>query len=188
MRAIYSQSCRISCLFKLSILLVKLSISIYLSNKHLRTGSGYFYIDDRCKLNIAKVDMQNMNVKGHKIHLEWRMDVLSLRRTLGWSAYKITSRLWDRYKPNDISKEGLLSFVRRTIKRGTVQNIVRSGRPRAARTTLNIREVSARHRNKPNPGQRSTAQHLNISQSSVQWILKQDLNLKPYHKTRTSRY
>ena len=62
--------------------------------------------------------MQNINVKGHKKHLEWRMDVLSLRRTLGWSAYKITSQLWDHYKPNDISKEGLLSFVKRTIERG----------------------------------------------------------------------
>jgi len=103
--------------------LVKPSISIHLSNKHLKTGSGHFYIDDRCKLNIPKVDMQNINVKGHKKHLEWRMNVLSLRKTLGWSAYKITSQLWDCYKPNDISKEGLLSFVKRTIKRGTVQGI-----------------------------------------------------------------
>jgi len=108
------------------------------------------------------------------------MDVLSLRRTLGWSAYKITSQLWDHYKPNDISKEGLLSFVKRTIEPGTVQDIDRPGRPRAARTTSNIREVSARHLNKSNPGQISTAEHLNISQSSVQRILNHDLNLKPY--------
>ena len=68
-----------------------------------------------------------MTVKGHKKHLEWRMNVLSLRRTLGWSAHKITLHLWDRYKPNDISKEGLLSFVKKTIERGTVQDTVRFG-------------------------------------------------------------
>ena len=78
-------------------------------------------------------------------------------------------------------------MVTRTIERGAVQDIVRFGGPRTARKTSNIREVSARHLNKPNPGQRSTALHLNISRSSVQRILKQDLNLMPYHKTRTSR-
>ncbi len=39
--------------------------------------------------------MQDINVKGHKKHLEWRMNVLSSRKTQGWSANKITSQLWN---------------------------------------------------------------------------------------------
>ena len=115
--------------------------------------------------------MQGINIKGHKKHLEWKMNVLSLRKTQGRSAYRIASELWDFYMPNDISREGLLSFVKRTIKRGTVQDTVRSGRPRTARPTSNIREVRDLHLNKQNPGQRSTAQQLRISRSTVQRIL-----------------
>jgi hypothetical protein len=115
------------------------------------------------------------------------MHVLSLREIHGWSANKITSELWNRYQPNDINKSGLLSFVKRTIKRGTVQDLLRSGKPRSKRTKSNIRKTRQRHLNKQNPGQRATANKLNISKSSVQRILKEDLKLKPYHKTRTSR-
>ena len=39
-----------------------------------------------------------------------------------------------------------------------------------------------------NQDQRVTARKLNISKSSVQRILKEDLKLKPYHEARTSRF
>jgi AraC-like DNA-binding protein len=131
--------------------------------------------------------MLDINVKGHQKHLDLRVHVLSLREIYGWSANEITSELWKRYQPNDISKVGLLSFVKRTIKRGTVQDLPRSGRPKSKRTKSNIRKTREKHLNKQNPGQRVTANKLNISKSSVQRILKEDLKLKPYHKTRTSR-
>jgi hypothetical protein len=131
--------------------------------------------------------MFDINVKGHRKHLDWRVHVLSLREMKGYSTNKITSKLWNRYQPNDISKSGLLSFVKRTIKRGTVQDLPRSGRPRSKRTKSNIRKTRQRHLNRQNPGQRATADKLNTSKSSIQRILKEDLKLKPYHRTRTSR-
>lgn len=131
--------------------------------------------------------MTDINIKGHQKHLQWRMNVLSLREIYGWSANKITTELWTSYKPNNITKSGLLSFVKRTIKRGTIEDRSRSGRPRSKRTLLNIRKTRQRHLNVQNPGQRATANKLNMSQSSVQYILKNDLSLRPYHKTRASR-
>ena len=115
------------------------------------------------------------------------MNVLSLREIHRWSSYRITSVLWGHYRPNNISKSGLLSFVKRTNNRGTVQDRPRSGRPKSKRTLVNITDTSDRHLNTQNPGQRATAEKLNISQSSVKYILKHDLQLKPYHKTRTPR-
>ena len=88
-----------------------------------------------------------------------------------------SSELWNRYQPTDISKSGLLSSVKRTIKRGTLQDLPRSERPRSKRPEANIRKTR----------QRLTADKLNISKSSVQRILKEDLKLKSYHKARTSR-
>ena len=131
--------------------------------------------------------MLNINVKGHRKRLDWRVHVLSLREIHGWSANRIASELWNHYQPIDISKSGLISFVKRTIKRGSVQDLPRSGRPRSTRTEANIRETRQRHLHKQNPGQRATAGKLNISKSSVQRILKEDLKLIPYHKVRTSR-
>ncbi|CAF1331480.1 unnamed protein product [Rotaria sordida] len=131
--------------------------------------------------------MTDINVKGHQKHLQWRMNVLSLREIYGWSANKITTELWTSYKPNNISRSGLLSFVKRTIKRGTVQDRPRSGRPKSKRTLLNIAKARKRHLNVQNPGQRATAEKLNMSRPPVQYILKHDLKLKPYHKTRASR-
>ncbi|CAF3966514.1 unnamed protein product [Rotaria sp. Silwood1] len=112
--------------------------------------------------------MYGINVKGHRKHLEWRVDVLSLRRSQGWSTNRITAELWNFYPPTDITKKGLLSFVKRTIKRGIIQDVARIGRPRTARTMLNIEETRERHQNKQNPGQRATAKKLRIGKTSVQ--------------------
>ena len=127
--------------------------------------------------------ISDINVKGHRKHLDGRVHILSLREICGWSANKIPSERWNPYQLNDISKSGLLSFVKRTTKRDTVQDLSRSGRSRSKKTKLNIRKTRQRHLNKQNPGQRATTDKLNTSNSSVQKILKEDLKLKSYHKT-----
>lgn len=57
--------------------------------------------------------MFDVDVKGHRKHLDWRMHVLSLREIYGWSANKITQVLQNRYQTNDISQSGILSFVKK---------------------------------------------------------------------------
>lgn len=63
---------------------------------------------------------------------------------------------------------------------GTLRNLPKSGRPRSARNTRNIDRVSASVERDPETSQNRRAQQLNLSQSSLQRILRKDLHLFPY--------
>jgi hypothetical protein len=56
------------------------------------------------------------------------------------------------------------------------------GCPRLARTKENIREVKCRLRRKKKISARKLSMELDISQTSVRRILKNDLGLRPYQK------
>ncbi|CAF0750128.1 unnamed protein product [Rotaria sordida] len=74
------------------------------------------------------------------------------------------------------------------LKRITLEDKVRPGRPKAARTVTNIEQIKQRHlHQKHNPGQRSTAVNLGISLASVHRAMKKDLHIKPFHKFKTSK-
>jgi hypothetical protein len=55
----------------------------------LLTLSKYFHItffEKNLKKNFfLKTNMDDIKVKGHQKHLEWRMNVLSLRKVYSWS-------------------------------------------------------------------------------------------------------
>ncbi|CAF0765983.1 unnamed protein product [Rotaria sordida] len=131
---------------------------------------------------------QNIDVKGKKKHLALRSLILIWHEKKCWGYRKITKKIWQDYQPDGISYNGLLSLSKRTIKRGTLEDKVRPGRPKAARTVTNIEQIKQRHlHQKHNPGQRSTAVNLGISLASVHRAMKKDLHIKPFHKFKTSK-
>lgn len=79
-------------------------------------------------------------------------------------------------------------FVTRTIKRfletGSLQDRVRSGRPRSVRTSAMVKAVRERVRRNPQRSQRKLAGQLGISRRSVQRVLKNDLRLRPYKRCK----
>ena len=74
--------------------------------------------------------------------------------------------------------------VYRTIKRykqtGSIKDHLRSGRPRTARTATNRQAVRSRLKRNNKWSTRKLARAIQISRTSVQRILKQDLGMKAY--------
>lgn len=131
---------------------------------------------------------QNIDVKGKKKHLVLRSLILTWHEKKRWGYRKITKKLWQDYQPDGISYNGLLLLSKRTIKRGTLEDKPRTGRPKTARTVTNIEQIKQRHlHQKRNPGQRSTAANLGISLATVHRAMKKDLHIKPFHKFKTSK-
>ena len=135
------------------------------------------------------IDMfTGIKVPGHKESLEVRTHILCLKRQHpAWGYGSIAREIENMGFCRDIGHAGVLSLVRRTIQRGTIVDRRRSGRPRTVRTRQNLKRIERLHKNKKNPGQRSTARKLGCSKTSVQRALKDDLGLTAFRRARSSK-
>ena len=81
------------------------------------------------------------------------------------------------------------SFISRTISRyntyGTVKDVFRSGRPRSVRTTAAKRKVKQMITRRPTLSYRQIASRALISNTSVRRILKCDLGVTSFKRTKT---
>ena len=79
-------------------------------------------------------------------------------------------------------------FVYRTIKRynetGSVNDRPRSGRPKSATSKKIVKNVRDRIRRNPGRSANEMAKEMNVSSSSMQRLLKNDLGLKPYKQQK----
>lgn len=84
--------------------------------------------------------------------------------------------------PHGVLKNFVYSTIRRLRETGSLEDRLRSGRPRTVRTKKRIRRIRAKIRRNPGRSQRKLAAEEGTSRRSIQRILKDDLKLIPYKK------
>ena len=89
--------------------------------------------------------------------------------------------------PPNLRSSALFSFIKRTLKRGTVEDAPRSGRPRTARTARKIGQIRRIFKNKKSKGLRFAGHKLNISHESVRRALIYDLCYRPWKQFKCSK-
>ena len=112
------------------------------------------------------------------------------RQFYGWGYVKIFNHLGTGKK---WSIEGVKYLVNKIDERGTHERVKGSGRPRSARTEENIEEVEEFIQSQEDPdtgdwvrhdSPREIAQRLGVSKNTVYRIIKNDLDLKMYHRVK----
>ncbi len=131
---------------------------------------------------------ENISVKDHKKNLVLRTLILHLLEKNQWRYKRIATNIWRNYDVDGLTYSGLLSLCKRTISGGTLEDKPRSGRKKTARSNENIEQINQRHYHEAqNPGQRSTANRLEIFLANVNCGIKTDLKLKPFRKFKSTK-
>ena len=121
---------------------------------------------------------------------EERIIIKHYRQTYGWGSFKIFTHLGEG---KEWTRDGIKYLVKKIDETGSHVRIKGSGRPRSARTLENIEEVDEEIQSQEDPdtgewkhhdSPREIAQRLGISIHSVYRIIKQDLDLKLYHRVK----
>ena len=103
-----------------------------------------------------------------------------------WGAKKIRTFLKSQQVKPNMSDSTLLTIIKRTLRKGHVEDKPRSGRPRSVRTPTFIKKVKRKFNKKKTPGLAKVAKKENCCVETLRKTLREDLNLKPLHRQKSS--
>ncbi len=115
---------------------------------------------------------------GFKFEMDPKKETIKFYYGKKFSPYAIVKKLANL----SISESKIYRVCRRLRQGQSLDSRHRSGRPRSARTALNIKRVRKRIRRKPLRSARKIAPEFDISNRSIRRILKEDLGLRTYKK------
>ena len=120
-----------------------------------------------------------------------RVSIEHYRKFYQWGSWKIFNHLGG--KDRGWTRDGIEYIVRKIDRTGSHERVKGSGRPRSARIPENIEEVDEDIQSQEDPvsgewthheSPRAIAQRLGVSKNTVYRIIKEDLDLKMYHRIK----
>jgi len=94
------------------------------------------------------------------------------------------AQILQRLKNAGINRKFIFRTIKRLNETGSVDDRKRSGQCRSVRTPRRIKAVRARVRRNPRQSQRKLTTQIGASRSTIQRIIKEDLELTPYKRRK----